>query len=186
MRRFAVFSADGQYRYSLTRFLDAGPGPTATFIMLNPSTADDRQEDPTIRKCLGFCRLWGCSVLHVVNLFAVRATTPTDMKHAADPVGPDNLHYLTTGIEHATRTIGGMSRGLVVCAWGVHGAYRDQDQTVLRWLDGQGVQAVALGHTKEGHPKHPLYVPYAAELIPFRGRSCRSRPSSFNRRPNNR
>src|SRR5262245_34051042 len=84
----ARFSRDRRYRYSLSRRF--GDGPTSVFIMLNPSTADAERDDPTIRKCVGFCRRWGVGELHVVNLFAFRAVSPFDMKKADDPVGPRN------------------------------------------------------------------------------------------------
>ncbi len=85
----AVISECGRYRYVLTR--QVGPGTrTATFILLNPSTADANNDDPTIRRCIGFARQWGCGKLTVLNLFAVRATDPQWMKAASDPVGPEN------------------------------------------------------------------------------------------------
>src|SRR5262245_44648837 len=85
----AVISNCGRYRHVLTR--QVGPGTrTATFILLNPSTADARVNDPTIRRVIGFTRQWGYDRLTVLNLFAVRATDPADLKRADDPVGPEN------------------------------------------------------------------------------------------------
>jgi hypothetical protein len=130
--------------------------------MLNPSTADATNDDPTIRRCIGFARHWGCGRLVVLNLFAVRATDPADMKRADDPVGPENRDWFD-------RTLRDSHGGPVVCAWGVHGAYMEQDLTVLGWLDRVGVEPLALGVTREGHPKHPLYLPYSAALVPFAG-----------------
>jgi hypothetical protein len=155
----AVISACGKYRYVLTRQVGTGPR-TAAFIMLNPSTADAMNDDPTIRRCIGFARKWGYGQLVVLNLFAFRATDPADLKQAADPIGPENRTWFD-------RTLTG--DGLVVCGWGVHGAHRGQDQVVLGWLRELGISPVALGITKDGHPKHPLYVPYSAELIGFTG-----------------
>ena len=158
----AVISACGRYRYLLTR--QVGPGSrTATFIMLNPSTADASINDATIRRCIGFARRWGCGRLAVLNLFAFRATDPADMKRAEDPVGPENRAWFD-------RTLSDAGEGPVVCGWGVHGEHAGQDQTVLGWLAEIGVRSLALGLTKEGHPKHPLYLPKAAELAPFKGR----------------
>src|SRR5262249_40146014 len=109
-RGSAVFSTDGRYRYLLTRRV--GPGrKSATFIMLNPSTADATADDPTIRKCIGFARRWRCGVLRVVNLFAFRATDPDVLKAAADPVGPENRRWILRSIRRTNRQI-------VVCAWG--------------------------------------------------------------------
>jgi hypothetical protein len=158
----AVISACGRYRYLLTR--QVGPGDrTATFIALNPSTADATNDDPTIRRCIGFARQWGCGRLAVLNLFAVRATDPADMKRADDPVGPENKDWFD-------RILRDSHDGPVVCAWGVHGEYMEQDLTALGWLEGYGIKTLALGATREGHPKHPLYLPYSAPLAPFAGR----------------
>ena len=164
----AVISGCGIYRYRLTRII--GHGPAATFIMLNPSTADADVDDPTIRKCIGFCREWSCGQLQVVNLFAVRATLPSDVKRVRDPVGPENKK----AFDEAMRIIHGSGVDKpepVVCAWGTHGGHRDQDLEVMRWLRGYPkIKPVALGITKHGHPKHPLYVPYSATLVPYAGR----------------
>jgi hypothetical protein len=155
----AVISPCGLYRYVLTR--QVGPGVrAATFIMLNPSTADATTDDHTIRKCIGFARRWGCGKLTVLNLFAFRATKPADMKKATDPVGPENRAWFD-------RVLATPDDGLVVCAWGVHGAHRDQDRLVLGWLDRFGVRPHALAITKDGHPQHPLMLGYEAKLVPF-------------------
>lgn len=158
----AVISACGRYRYQLTR--QVGPGlRTATFIMLNPSTADATNDDPTIRRCIGFAQQWGCGRLAVLNLFAFRATDPADLKRVEEPVGPENQDWFD-------RTLQADHDGPVVCAWGVHGEHRGQDRVVLGWLETLGVEPLALGMTKHGHPRHPLYAPYSAELMPFAGR----------------
>src|SRR5262245_35053012 len=124
----AIISACGAYRYVLTR--QVGPGTrTATFIMLNPSTADASDNDPTIRRCIGFSRLWGCGRLVVLNLFAFRATQPADLKKAAEPVGPENRAWFEKSLS-----------GLVICGWGVHGAFKGQAQVVLGWLRELGIE----------------------------------------------
>ncbi len=155
----AVISTCGRYRYHLHRRIGES-GRVATFIMLNPSTADAEVDDPTIRKCIGFSQRWGCGELHVVNLFAVRATDPADMRKAEDPVGPDNHEWVCWAADKGN---------LVVCAWGTHGSYLGQDLTVLGWIEDL-CKPMALGMTRDGHPKHPLYVPCNAELLPFAGR----------------
>lgn len=159
----AVISACGRYRYLLTR--QVGPGArTATFIMLNPSTADASNDDPTIRRCIGYARQWGCGRLAVLNLFAFRATDPADLKRAEEPVGPENRAWIE-------RTLRGDAAGPVVCAWGVHGEHLGQDLAVLGWLAQLGIRPLALGLTRDGHPRHPLYAPYSAELVQFESRS---------------
>ena len=82
----ARLSDDRRYRYLLVRRWD-NTLPDATFVMLNPSTADERDDDPTIRKCIGFAKRWGCGGIKVVNLYAFRATNPRDCFAAADPIG---------------------------------------------------------------------------------------------------
>jgi hypothetical protein len=161
----AIFSPCGQYRYLLTRRISEQE-TMATFVMLNPSTADATRDDPTIRKCTGFARRWQCGRLQVLNLFALRATLPEAIKRAADPVGPDNLSWFARVI-HAETT----HPELVVCAWGVHGTFKGQDRVVLGWLKEMGVRAFALGLTREGHPRHPLYVPYATDLVQYTAQS---------------
>jgi hypothetical protein len=161
----AVISECGKYRYLLTRRVGLGDR-TATFIMLNPSTADALNDDPTIRRCIGFAHRWGCGRLVVTNLFAVRATDPADMRTASDPVGPENLDWVTRAVEMAVAPCGPADRGPVVCAWGTHGSYMDQDRTVLGEIE-RVCTPMALGITRDGHPKHPLYVPYYAERVPL-------------------
>ena len=157
----AVISACGRYRYLLAR--QVGPGPrTATFIMLNPSTADATNDDPTIRRCIGFARQWECGRLAVLNLFAFRATDPADLKRAEEPVGPANREWFE-------KTLTDAGEGPVVCGWGVHGEHAGQDTVVLGWLAEIGVRPFALGLTMGGHPRHPLYLPKMAELVPFPG-----------------
>lgn len=155
----AVISACGRYRYVLTR--QVGPGTrSAVFVMLNPSTADASNDDPTIRRCIGFARQWSCGRLVVLNLFAFRATEPADLKRAEEPVGWENRAWFE-------RMLADPGAGLVICGWGVHGEHRGQDRAVLGWLAELGVEPLALGVTKDGHPRHPLYLPYSAELVVF-------------------
>lgn len=179
----ASISSDGQYRYRLWRewrgthdpknwrWLGAKDGaghelgePKAcVFVMLNPSTADETKDDPTIRKCVGFAKRWRYERLEVVNLFAHRATNPKELLrlgHDDDPVGPWNQMHTEKIVANA---------GIIVCGWGVHGNHLNQDETTLGWIDGWGVPIVALGLTKDGYPKHPLYLPYDAVPLPFKG-----------------
>lgn len=161
-----------RYRYMLQRVWDEACDRDCTWIMLNPSTADAANDDPTIRRCMAFARRWGFGSITVLNLFAVRATKPADMLTADDPVGPDN---------HATCKIvfdRVMSRqidprrnpDIVVCAWGAHGYHMDMDRTMLGWLDAYGIEPRALGLTASGHPRHPLYVKSDAPLVKYQGR----------------
>jgi hypothetical protein len=163
----AVISGDGKYRYHLQRPIGDGGGRLATFIMLNPSTADAERDDATIRKCTGFCRRLGCGLLHVVNLFAIRATDPAEMMRAADPVGADNHEWIRHAVDATVNRFEPAMRGLVICAWGVHGAFMGQDENVLGWLE-RLCEPMCLGVTRDGQPRHPLYVSYAVKLMRVR------------------
>jgi hypothetical protein len=90
-----------------------------------------------------------------VNLFAGRATKPVDLFRMGDPIGPHNSHFIRWALSEA---------GIVICAWGMHGDYMDQDKAVIRLLDEAGVMPYALGLTKAGHPRHPLYMPYGKAI----------------------
>ncbi len=140
-----------------------GEPKSCTFIMLNPSTADGENDDPTIRRCVRFAKSWCYDRLDVINLFAYRATKPAELlalDHYADPVGHENEAHADMVIRDA---------GLIVCAWGAHGGHLDQDETMMGWIGGR--ETFALGLTAEGHPRHPLYVPASQPLIAFRGRA---------------
>jgi hypothetical protein len=126
--------------------------------MLNPSTADERRDDPTIRRCTGFARSLGYGGIHVVNLFAFRARHPRQLFKAADPVGPANDKF----IARAAR-----SAGRVVAAWGCHGAHRERDRIVTSLLVRMAASVVCLGRTLGGQPRHPLYISGASVLVPF-------------------
>jgi len=142
----AAFSRDGRYRYRLWRRWDRSR-PAIAFCMLNPSTADARRDDPTIRRCIGFARDWGYGGIEVVNIFALRATDPRDLRSACDPVGPRNDAFMLRAAD----------RSLVVIAWGVHGALRDRQAKALA-LFGPRTRLLALGRTRSGAPRHPLYL----------------------------
>lgn len=144
----AIFSECRTYRYALWRRW--GEGAAALFIGLNPSTADEARDDPTIRRCIRFARDWGHDAVVVVNLFAYRATDPRNLIGLADPIGPDNDLALAQCHDVAAIT---------VAAWGVNGRLNDRADAVMRWLDPIGKPLHCLGTTKDGHPRHPLYVP---------------------------
>lgn len=144
----AVLSHDRRYRYTLTRVWEP-QGKRIAYIGLNPSTADERQLDPTLRRCLRFAYDWGFGRFVMVNLFAFRATDPIVMKRALDPVGPDNNTH--TGLVC-------QSVDLVVACWGTHGAFMKRDQEVRRMLRKLGVPLHYLKLSKHGHPGHPLYL----------------------------
>jgi hypothetical protein len=163
VRRHARLSSDGVYRYALWReWKYPLTQPTwATFVMLNPSTADHEVDDPTIRRCVGFAHALGATGMVVVNLYAYRATNPVDLWTADDPVGPDGDSTLVEFLAMSART-----GGPLIAAWGAH-ARTDRVARVLSLPGADRFQA--LGLTKHGAPRHPLYLPAVAPLTPFGG-----------------
>lgn len=148
-RSDAVYSDCEAYRYLLTRVW--GPGPKALFVMLNPSTATEMQNDPTVERCERRARTLGFGAFRVTNIFAYRATDPRVMRGAGDPVGPWNDTAILESAAWADH---------VVCAWGNHGLHLDRGASVLRLLRGAGVPLHHLGLTRQQQPRHPLYVGY--------------------------
>lgn len=155
----ALLSPDGLYRYSLTRTWGARGGAVATFVMLNPSTADAAIDDPTIVRCRNFAKSWGCQGLRVVNLYALRSTDPKGLWLAPDPVGPDNDEWLRSYASDAA-----VHGWPLVAAWGAN-AKPARVARVLA-LPGMG-DLCALGVTKSGAPRHPLYLQSDTALAPW-------------------
>jgi hypothetical protein len=148
----ATFSPCCTYRYELLRVWDDAM-PTVCFVMLNPSTADHRNDDPTIRRCIGFAKSWDYGGIRVVNLFAYRATNPRTLKHVRDRVGPDNDEWIEAAIRNS---------GLAIAAWGANPMARDRSVTLKGKCD-----LWCLGTTKSGAPKHPLYVPSKQQPVMY-------------------
>lgn len=163
IRRNASISRDGIYRWSLHRdwLRDLGRPHWVTFVMLNPSTADAEVDDPTIRRCIGFAKALGGTGLAVVNLYALRATQPTELWNAADPVGPSNDAQLSMFFQMAARYDFPIN-----AAWGAH-AKPDRVAKVLTMPGAERLQALHV--TKTGAPGHPLYLPATATLRPWPG-----------------
>ncbi len=140
----AVLSLCRNYRYALSRVWDSSQ-PYVLFIGLNPSTADETEDDPTIRRCLGFAKSWGYGGLVMANLFAWRATNPADMKQQDDPIGEKNDAWLVELARHA---------GVVVAAWGNDGSFRQRSAQIQALLPD--LHYLKLNGT--GEPAHPLYL----------------------------
>ncbi len=153
IQRGATFSPCRRYRYALWRTWNAAGG-TILFIGLNPSTADEQRDDPTIRRAIGFARRWGYGGVTFCNLFAWRATEPARLKEAAKPFGPHNLRSVMRLAGRADR---------VVAAWGNHGSYQDGDAKIISRLG----ELHCLGVTQLGQPRHPLYVGSDTRLVRF-------------------
>ncbi|MGH9540910.1 MAG: DUF1643 domain-containing protein [Terriglobales bacterium] len=161
----AVLSECQSYRYSLVR--DWGSGERLSFIMLNPSTADAVADDPTIRRCCGFARSNFYTGVHVVNLFALRATAKTALTRVGYSLacGQENDRYLRAAIGEAA---------MLVAAWGAHdgelGLWVKQRVAEVRAMCGQAGRPLwCLGRAKSGAPRHPLYLPQKARLEVWTG-----------------
>lgn len=152
----AVYSDCETYRYLLTRVW--APGPKALFVMLNPSTATEVQNDPTVERCERRARALGFGAFRVTNIFAFRATDPKVMRAAADPVGPGNDAAILESVGWADS---------IVCAWGNHGLHLDRGARVEALLRASGARLTHLGLTGQGQPRHPLYVGYDQQPQPW-------------------
>lgn len=157
----AVLSHDGVYRYELRRTWGNEDGPLVCWVMLNPSTADADNDDPTIRRCISFSNRWGFDRLVVVNLFALRATDPKELKLASEPVGSAN---------DATILAAALESEQVIAAWGAHGTHLNRAAKVTQLLTGTAdpLALWCLGITNKGAPRHPLYVPGEQMRLSYR------------------
>lgn len=157
MKKSAVISPDGVYRYSLEREWDEHE-KKMIFCMLNPSTADAEKDDPTIRRCIGFAKREGNGGIIVVNAFPFRATNPKDMWKAAE----SGVNILGSNEEHLYKNC---SHQNVICAWGSAKVPEDNWYSISDTLKTFGATLWCLGKTKDRKPRHPLYLPANAELI---------------------
>lgn len=149
----AVYSDCESYRYSLTRVWE-DQGGKVLFVMLNPSTATEVQNDPTVERCERRARTLGFGGFRVTNIFAWRDTDPRKMRAAKDPIGPHNDAAIIEGTDWADQ---------VIVAWGTHGAHMDRGAEMAKLLRATGQPLYHLGLSKQGHPKHPLYLPYTQQ-----------------------
>ena len=145
----AFLSECKKYRYSLTRIWDESK-PKVMFVMLNPSTADGTQDDPTIRRCIGFAKSWGYGGMHVCNLFAYRATDPKELLKVDNPFGDQNIWVTRKLVEEVE---------IVVCAWGnkpILDKFQNLSTFLLLHYCHEKQHYIEM--SKDGIPKHPLYL----------------------------
>lgn len=165
VHRSAVLSDDGRYRYALERRWDQHLVPPTvelvTFVMLNPSTADAEVDDRTIGRCVGFARTLGAYALGVVNLYAYRATDPAELWTVPDPAGPLNDRAIRAYAQAAAD-----AGTPIIAAWGAN-ARPDRVDAVVDLIANTGAKLSALGTTKDGAPRHPLYLRASATLSPW-------------------
>jgi hypothetical protein len=158
MKRDAIISDDGVYRYLLTRVWDEAL-PRLLYIMLNPSTADAKIDDPTIRSCTRIAGHYAFGGFEVVNLMAFRATKPQDLPFSlAEAAGPDNTRYIGEALDRCST---------VVCAWGAHPAAGRFSASTLVLIESKGLTPMCLGVTRSGFPKHPLFLSADTPLVPY-------------------
>ncbi len=144
MQRKASFSRCKQYRYQLSREWD-DQLPKVAFVGLNPSTADHRVDDPTIRRCISFARDWGYGGMIIVNLFAYRTPYPEELKQADDPVGPRNTFYLNKVFNETE---------IQVAIWGNDGTFLGRAEKYKNRF--RPLHAIKINQS--GEPAHPLYL----------------------------
>lgn len=158
----AWFSDCNRYRYKLYRIWDDSL-PLICFVMLNPSTADDLQLDPTLKRCKARAMKLGYGGFSVLNLFAYRATDPAEMKRQADPVGPENDETILREVAQVDAAI---------CGWGNDGAHMQRAYAVTELLErvaaGKLFALKVNGDNGKGHPSHPLYLSYDLQPKPYR------------------
>ncbi len=150
--REAVFSPCRTWRYRLAQIWDESKGPLY-WLMLNPSTADELKNDPTVERCERRARMWGYGGSVVYNIFAFRATDPKDMRAASDPIGPENDKWI--------KELAAMSNDVtVIGGWGEHGKHMERGKTVRDIFAKAGGRLYALKTNASGNPAHPLYIGY--------------------------
>lgn len=158
MNNECQFSPCWKYRYTLEHVMEPLlPTRRIMWIGLNPSTADEANLDPTLRRIRAFSLAWGFTSFVMTNLFAFRATQPSEMLRQQDPVGPENDMYLF-GVAQRCET--------VVACWGTIGRRNQRDEAVLALL-GAERKVFCLGTNGGLTPKHPLYVAADTPLRPY-------------------
>lgn len=154
----ANFSLCRKYRYNLYRIWDPHRKIIA-FCMLNPSKADEIDNDPTIERCVRRAKLMNCGGIMVVNAFAYRSTNPDELYDVTDPVGPENDEYIRRAAE---------TSGVVICGWGKHGYLHSRSTYVEKIIEHASAIPLALKINKDGSPGHPLYIRYNQKPVDLR------------------
>lgn len=176
----AAFSRCGRYRWWLRRRWRQ-EAPALLFIGLNPSSADRRRDDPTLRRLIGFAASWGYGAVEVVNLFAWISADPAELRRVVEPVGARNDAWIRSRVRQLLRDQAGAAAGRPAdrdgsrseadlplwLGWGNDGNWRERDRQLLEQLGRLPVRLLCLGQTACGQPRHPLYLPSGKALLPF-------------------
>jgi hypothetical protein len=149
----AIFSEDRKHRYALFREWDLSK-PSLMFIGLNPSTADEKADDPTIRRCIGFAKRWGFGKLIVANLFSFRTPSPKELFRSENPVRKENDYWLERLSREAQK---------VILAYGNQGKFKNRHGEILKIIESP----YCIQKSKTGMPMHPLYLRYTKEPVKF-------------------
>jgi hypothetical protein len=157
MQRFALISNCNRYRYMLGRMWNEAL-PRLIFVMLNPSTADSEKDDRTVIKCIGFAKHNGYGSILIVNIWAYRATKPSNLRAANWDAGPLNDKFLQMVL---------MSADTVVCAWGINAKRRLEPKRFINSAIALNKPLYALEFTKDGIPSHPLMLSYSCKLTRY-------------------
>ena len=159
-----IWSADRVYRYFLRRPVDENVAlsslPPLAFLLLNPSTADENKDDPTVAKARRYAHFWGYGEVIILNIFAFRATNPRLLCLQENPIGDENDSIIKNTVQ-TVLTLGGD----VVCGWGNHGQILGRCYDMRSLLKGQKIKAFPF--TKQGEPGHPLYLRHDVRLECF-------------------
>ncbi len=153
---WALYSKCEQYRYRLRRHWE--DGKRIAFLMLNPSTATELKNDPTVERCERRALNLGYGGFEVINIFALRSTDPKGLYSSDDPIGALNDQAILDAVNNCDD---------VLCAWGNHGALGARGHIVRQIISTADRPLLHLGITKIGQPKHPLYVSYATQPEAF-------------------
>ena len=147
----ADFSKCRKYRYTLWRFWDRSL-PKVMFLGLNPSTADEIKNDPTVTRCINYAKLWGFGGMYMMNIFAFRTTYPVELKKANDPIGKNNNSWIMKISKDVDKCIG---------AWGNDGNFMSRHETICKIIP----ELYCLKINQSGQPSHPLYL--KSDITPF-------------------
>ncbi|MBU0846914.1 DUF1643 domain-containing protein [Patescibacteria group bacterium] len=154
--RGAVFADDHTHRLYLWRRWNK-QGPWVMFIGLNPSTADERRDDPTVRRCIGFAKRWECGGIFMCNVFTLVSTDPKKL-NVETPIAMGASLAMRVIRERCSKAVAGWGNLITQVREG-----EDQVERIKRQLSPLD----CLGMTKLGHPRHPLYLPYSVKLVTF-------------------
>lgn len=159
MKRSAIFDEHMKYRYSLTRDWNE-KGPKVVFIMLNPSLANEKEDNRTTKRIINFAKKFGYGSLEVVNLFAYITPKYIELKELekSEAIGRENYKYLIRALNSADK---------IIAAWGENGTIHQRHEEIVQIIDGYDIDSLG-SPTRDGHPRHPLYLSNDIEILPYK------------------